>query len=613
MPLRIPSGSRADRAETIVCQLGRSLFEASRRSPWLPVVIAAVAAWMVTRPWGNYGLNDDWVYAHVAKNFAETGRIHLIPTAASALGPAVLAYPVLKIFGFSHVYLRIMSMVFAALGIWGMDRLLAHIVESAALRIMALLLLTFNPIFFYSSTSYMTEIHGWVPSILASVLWFWDRRRVDRGGDLSSSAVSPWVSVVVGASTGATFWTRQWCVLVYPALVGATLLKLALDGRRKALVRSIPGLLAGAALWGAVIYSFFPWAKATGNLRPEFVGQIPNISKFDGDVFVMQAGGALVYMTAFFLPLVALVRWGGRHKVVQLAIGGCLLGLALYARSRFQETATSDYRFSTWTHQTFPYVVNIIYNAGVGPITLDDVFGHDVPRPHWPKSIWISLEVIFVAATVRWSPICVDLWGALRTKRRGTRFEVTMFGLLLASGCLVAALQVYKDEINDRYYLPLLLGLTLVISTVLSLASGGRHLLRSGGYATFALLFLPIAWFSVAGVHDEFRWQDARWKLIASGLRRGANHSTIQSGWEVNCWYKYEELTHEPVQCDGGCQCTMGYGFCCIDDRWRVGMSALPGYRAIESIQPSYWLASGPPVVLSRRDAGGGPRASRTE
>ena len=178
-----------------------------------------------------------------------------------------------------------------------------------------------------------------------------------------------------------------------------------------------------------------------------------------------------------------------------------------------------------------------------------------------------------------------------------------IFGFLLAIGCLVAALQVYKNEINDRYYLPLRLGVTLVLPATLSGPRGARGYALSlrGRGAVFAVFFLPLAWFSVAGVHDEFRWQDARWELVLSGLRRGATHATLQSGYEVNCWFRHEDLTDEERKCKGGCRCAMGPGFCCVDDRWRVGMSTLPGYTAVESIQPHYWLAAGPPMILSRR------------
>ena len=73
---------------------------------------------------------------------------------------------------------------------------------------------------------------------------------------------------------------------------------------------------------------------------------------------------------------------------------------------------------------------------------------------------------------------------------------MNFFGVLLASGCLVAALQVYKNEINDRYYLPLVFGMILVVPAVLSAPDTGRQILRSGRWAAFALFFLPMAWFS---------------------------------------------------------------------------------------------------------------------
>jgi hypothetical protein len=567
----------------------------ARRSPWLPVSITAAAAWAITSPWGNFGLNDDWVYAQIAKHFAEKGSFQIIPTAASALGPAVLAAPILRTFGFSHLYLRLMSMAFAVLGLWAFDRLLAHVVKSASLRAMALLLLAFNPLYFYSSTSYMTEIHGWVPAFVAAVLWFWDRRRVEARRDPRAAMASWWVVVVCAIVTGSTFWTRQWCVLTFVAMVGASALRLVVERRWMALLRSVPALALGGAAFAGVVYAFFPWARATGNLRPEFVGQIPNITKFVRDVFVMQAGSALVYMSVFFLPLLVLVR-RRRWRAAQWAIGAALLGLALYARAQFEATATSDFRFDTWTHQTFPYVVNIIYNAGIGPVTVDDVFAFNAPRPSWPKAVWVSLEVLFVVASVRWAPAIVSWVQTLRARRGETRFEVALFGVLLTAGCLIAALQVYKDQINDRYYLPLVFGMTIAVPAALRDVPA-----RPAAWVAFTALLAPLAWFSVAGVHDEFRWQYARWNLIASGLKQGATHSTLQSGWEVNCWWRYEELTREPVICPGGCGCALGPGFCCVDDRWRVGMAAPPGYRTVETIQPRYWLASGPPMVLSKR------------
>jgi len=577
-----------------------------RLQPWMPAVGLAIIAWIIVAPWGDYGLNDDWTYAHIAKQYALTGHIRLdLPTAATAAGPAVIAAPFLRLFGFSHVILRILSMLFSCFAIVAFDRLLVHVTERFSLRVMCLVLLVFNPIYFYASTSYMTEIHGWAPALVACALWFWDRRRADVRAEADGkerSAISWWVSILVGVIAGSTFWTRQWCVLVYPALLGATGLRLLLEKRWTTIVRTLPGLALGAPLYFLVIWSFFPWARATGNLRPEFVGQIPNITKFDRDVFIMQAGSALIYMSVFFFPLLALSSWRRESRRLLYPLALCLLFLALYARSQFEATSTSDESFSAWTHKTFPFVSNIIYNAGIGPVTIDDAFAHHGARPSWPREIWAGLEVLFVAATAAWSPVILNTARVLTTRRRTVGYEVSVFGLLLTFGCLVAALQVYKNEINDRYYLPLVFGTLLFVPATLDFVRGqAPDLVLREKIAVFALFLLPLAWFSIAGVHDEFRWQDARWKLVTSGLRHGATHATLQSGYEVNCWFRYEDLTDEEKQCKGGCTCRMGPGFCCLDDRWRVGMSLLPGYTQVEAIQPHYWLTSGPPMLLSKR------------
>ncbi|MEO8796378.1 MAG: hypothetical protein ABI551_00710, partial [Polyangiaceae bacterium] len=367
--------------------------------PWMPAVLLAIVAWILVRPWGDYGLNDDWTYAHIAKQYALTGHIHLdLPTAATAAGPAVLAAPLIHVFGFSHTLLRILSMIFSCIALIAVDRMLVHVTERFSLRVMCLLLLVFNPIYFYVSTSYMTEIHGWTPALVAAAMWFWDRGRAEaRAAEgKEGPAISFWGSIVVALLAGSTFWTRQWCVLVYPAVVGASGLRLLLDKRWRVILRSLPALLLGVALYSLVIWSFFPWARATGNLRPEFVGQIPNITKLDKSVFVMQAGSALIYMSVFFFPLLVLSSWRSERRLFLYPLSACLLFLALYARSQLELTASTDDSFLGWTHKTFPFISNIIYNAGIGPVTIDDAFAHHGARPSWPKEIWMALEVLFV-------------------------------------------------------------------------------------------------------------------------------------------------------------------------------------------------------------------------
>jgi hypothetical protein len=577
-----------------------------RGPAWRPALLALAVAWLLVGPWGDYGINDDWGYAEIAKHFAETGRIEItMPSAPIALVPSLVAWPLLKAFGFSHLYLRLITMTMAALAVVALDHLLSHVVRDPSLRLMALLVATFNPLFFYLSTSFMTEVPGWSPALIAAALWFRERRRredgLDRGAGAGAGADAPvvsWgISMAVAVVMGSTFWTRQWCVLTYPAVLGATGVRLLVERRWRALVRSLPAVGAGMVLFAVIVGAFGPWAKATGNLRPEFVGQLPNLLKFDRGLFLMHSGAAIVYLTAFFLPLLVLPKWDAPASVTRGLIGVAFVGLALYGRAEFERLSNSDYAFDQWTHRTFPYVMNVIYNAGLGPITLDDVYHFNMDHPTWPRAVCVSLEIVFIGAAIRWGRV---LAGLVRSRPRGAgmRFEVGTFGALLAVGSLVAVLQAYKGQIVDRYYLPLVFGMAVAIPAALR-----DQPPRVLGWLTFLALFLPLGWYTVAAEHDQIQWQDARWKLVASALRRGATYDTVQAGDEVNCWFHYDHLSHDAGPCEGGCSCRLGNGFCCVDDRWRVGMwvAATSGYHSVEVIQPHYWLAAGPPLTLSKR------------
>jgi 4-amino-4-deoxy-L-arabinose transferase-like glycosyltransferase len=566
-----------------------------RQSPWLVTVLCVLATLVVIRPWGNYALNDDWTFALVAKGFAETGKIRLAaPSSPSSAGQAVLAALVIKVFGFSHVALRLLTVVVACAGLYAVDRLLALVTPRRSVRVMGLLLLAYNPIFFYSGTSFMTELHGWVPALFAAVLWFWDRKRL---GQDATRIVSFWVAIGVGVLCGATFWTRQHCVLVFPALVAATVLGAAWRGRWVALLRSLPAFVVATAAFALVIYAYFPWARATGNYRPEFMERVGHVSSINVEAYRMQAGAAVVYLTAFFLPLLALVSFRARHRSwLHLAAIG-FIAVALISKGYFETHAPSDFWIGPiWSHRVFPWVVNIVYNAGLGPITLDDVFFRDVAKPSWPRAVWSGIEVVLIAASALWAAVCA---GLARVARRTMGFEILLFASALTVGSLVAVIQTHQTEVVDRYYISLILGSSILVPGVLATTLPSP--IPGHKVARFAFLFSAVALFTIFGAHDQFRWNDARSKLVRAALAQGGTRATVQAGYEFNCWNRYSGLTEDELRCPGGCRCVQ-IGFCCTDDRFRIGMSVSPGYAQIAAIQPSYWLASGPPIVLSRRD-----------
>ena len=63
--------------------------------PGRPLLLISAFVFLVAcvvGPWGNYPINDDWQYAHVAKQLAQTGRLTVdVPIAPALVGQVVLS------------------------------------------------------------------------------------------------------------------------------------------------------------------------------------------------------------------------------------------------------------------------------------------------------------------------------------------------------------------------------------------------------------------------------------------------------------------------------------------------------------------------------------------
>jgi hypothetical protein len=227
-------------------------------------------------------------------------------------------------------------------------------------------------------------------------------------------------------------------------------------------------------------------------------------------------------------------------------------------------------------------------------------------RPRWPGVVWKCIEGLLILANLLWIPVLLKLKacvGAVSTATaRNLLSEVIIFGLSLSGVVYFIAAQAYKLEVVDRYYFPCIFAVGLALGAMMSMPETSLLSFRSGWRrVAFIASIVPLAWFSIAGLHDEFRWNDARWELVRLAVDAGAPPSTVQGGYEVNGWISYDDHIHhhQPARCRGSCGCRGG--FFCVDDSYRVGMNLLPGYVPVRSLKPRYWLANGPPVTLSER------------
>src|SRR5437868_10109144 len=83
--------------------------------------VVVVCVW----PWGDFPLNDDWQYAWIAKRFAETGRYVVdVPIAPTLVGQSLIVAPLIRLLGFSHTLLRLVTLTLSGVSLVVLGRIL---------------------------------------------------------------------------------------------------------------------------------------------------------------------------------------------------------------------------------------------------------------------------------------------------------------------------------------------------------------------------------------------------------------------------------------------------------------------------------------------------------
>jgi hypothetical protein len=563
----------------------------SSHRPLLLALAVTCAAHALIEPWGEFPLNDDFTFARVAKTFAQTGKLRVdLPSAPSIVGQSLTVYPFVAAFGFSHLLLRLLTMGLGLIGLVAIDRLLFRAGTAAGPRLAALLLVALNPLYLYLSTTFMTELWGYVPAFLGAWLWFVARNRADQRHP-PGPLVSAIPAISVALLIGSTFWTRQYCALAFPALVGGTVLRCLHTAERPRLARSAGILVAATLLFALTVGAYFPWARWTGNLRPEFAQGLSQLRAIDPRAIFVGSTNFLAYMTAFLLPGLLLFRIE-RGRATAIA-GALLIGTGVAGWSALQTLATSDFAMGATLHRIFPFGGNVLYSAGVGPVTLSDVYLFGLSRPQWSPAAGKALQLVLLIGAAAWAPAVL---AARNVPRATLRFELAAFAFLFGAVSLLLPLQTYKLGIFDRYFIPCVLSLAVGLALLLQ-----DQPIRRARWVGFAALLVPLACFGIGGLHDQFRWNEARWQLVQRAIAAGAPATSIDGGYEVNGWLNLDAYNAKqtPTGCLGECGC--GRGWWCLDASYVIAMNELAGYEVIDRIQPDYWLTRGPAMLLLRR------------
>ena len=143
--------------------------------PVVPIFVFLVLC-LLTCPFGDFPLNDDWQYARLAQRFAQTGQYVVdVPIAPSVVGQSLLSYPIIKLLGFSHTALRGLTVFVSCSCIYALYLLFVEARVSRRISMLGLVCLVLSPMYAYLSLTYMTEIYGLVWGLWAAVIWIRNR------------------------------------------------------------------------------------------------------------------------------------------------------------------------------------------------------------------------------------------------------------------------------------------------------------------------------------------------------------------------------------------------------------------------------------------------------
>src|SRR6266481_1713508 len=456
-------------------------FRSLNSRPYVVSLLGLVILVSLVKPWGDYPINDDWVYAGAARSFAATSSIHIDATAAAnTVGQSLLAFPVLKLFGFSHTILRLHTLVLATLLLWLIHRLLHYGDVDVRLQSLVLLVFIFNPIFAHLAMSFMTEVYGFTVAFLAAVIWFRGRFHDSAPTDvpLYEKPLISWAACLVTAVlSGATFWIRQSCIIVFPALVVATLARSCQNREWLRLQKSSLRLSFAMVLFVAVVLSYFLWERASDNINLyNSVALTESLWALRLRDILKNSLLCLVYLTAFLMPVLIWMPWTFRARY-KLFVTAVLVALGMSCALMAQLYVSPGNDPKNALHQVFPFAGNLIFNAGVGPITLTDTYIHNLPnRPRWPDTTWWIVQWLIIAAQSVWAPVLLGTPSRLQRSSRRLPAEVLLFSVVFALGSLLFTIQMCKWRVYDRYYFPVILGIGIAAAIVI--AQGRTAMMR---------------------------------------------------------------------------------------------------------------------------------------
>lgn len=471
--------------------------------------VAVLAAILISRPFGEMGLVDDFSYVKTAFVFARTGHFVYNGWATAMLGAQIVwAAPFIKLLGYSFFATRVSTVALATLCVWLTHAVLRRVQLNRTHAIFGALTVGLSPLFLPMAVTFMTDISG----MIAVVACIYCCLRAMESQSATSTAAWLLLAELAGLLGGTT---RQiaWMTVLVMVPSAAWILR-----RRRGV------LPLGIVLWilsAAFVFGCMWWFKHQPLNVPESLTE----GRMDLRGLRELAGTMLAALLCLCLVLMPMLASGlpllSRKRPRELAIL-LVVSLVAFWVCRFITYHLTEKGVLPWTGDILDRLDVFDYpNAwflGVSPTTLN--------RPERAVGSVIVLFITTVFFTV------------IYRSRRGARIETDqqpswqnlaiLLGPFTAAYLLLLVPRGIWAQILDRYLLPL-----LVVALICLLRLHQERISPKLPQVSWIFLVLFAA-FGVFGTHDWIASHRARLDAVHRLQAAGVPLTKIEAGYEFD-------------------------------------------------------------------------------
>ncbi len=551
------------------------------------IVVATAAIAAAVGIGGEFPLNDDWSYAYTTHVLCTEGVLRFLPwTGATLVLQAGYGALLCKLFGFSFTVLRTSTILLSAAGAIGFVLLLRECRVRGALLAVAVAVFALNPLYVNLAFTFMTDVPFTVAAVWAG-LWYARGLRSGRTATLVTGSVAATAALLI-RQHGILVALAAACVALFPPREETSSVRPASAASATAWSERVRAACAASLLPVLAFVAFHVWLFGLHGSPQGYVNKIGEAQAVTVTALANAAFRGVTYLGLFLLPLTATLA--PPRRVPRLAVttfgATAFVAAALYLRSR----------------ALMPYLSNVIYDFGLGALTLrDTLFLGLAPPVHLGPFFKIGLTIVSLAGTallLAW-PAAAVAAGArsggtsdtTTPNAIGPRGDVVTRFTALAALLLFAGTLLQVHYYFDRYLIPV-----LPFAAAALLGSARRSTPR----AVSIVLAVLLGWYGIAGTHDYLAWNRARYAGLETLRAEGVPVTEIDGGFEFNAWHLAAELGTWPTDAESrsGQPATLRSWWWVVDDRFVASFRPLDGYRVYRELFYRRWLVPGTGRVL---------------